>query len=85
MELVKERKMFYEKPNNIDVFLTYFSLNSEPVYRKIYSNELETRVILRNNNLCWFFKVTYYPIDTSFKIFFNFNFPKTHNIPPDIF
>jgi hypothetical protein len=50
MELVKERKMFYEKPNNIDVFLTYFSLNSEPVYRKIYSNELETRVILRNNN-----------------------------------
>ncbi len=48
MELVKERKMYYEKPINIDVFLSYFSLDSEPVYRKIYNNELDTKVILKN-------------------------------------
>ncbi len=50
MELVKEIKMFYSKPVNIDVFHSYFSLNGEPLFRRIYNKESDTKIILRNGN-----------------------------------
>lgn len=48
MELVKEKTFYYTTPRNIDVFHAYFSLSGEPIFRRIYSHELETNIILRN-------------------------------------
>lgn len=50
MEIVKESTFHYENPRNIDVFHAYFSLNGSSVFRRIYSHELDTQVILRNGN-----------------------------------
>ncbi len=51
MDLIKEKKFYYDKPENINVFYSYFSVEGEPIYRTIGKNEDNNIIKLRNNML----------------------------------